>query len=548
MLKKKVGRPSNKYKRKVRNIKIIGIVSIISILGIIVFSLNNILRNNNLSASVNSDSQKYAMFSSGQSINSKMKELAGNEKNNVTKDAYNVFVISAFLLVKENLIKKDCNNDTLYFDLNNESYIPYMLELAGKIDRCNYIKNNTSICIQNGSLNNSNELENAIWVINKIRDSLAHGVYEIVDDKIIIDNDHTDEIVPYKLCCMLDIDDLAKFVLSVVTNTRIEKNDVFKYFSPILTKKSKNENYMMMFNGGSGKVLINSSKKQLRELMDRRRVLVFIEPNGDLYDIVIGNQKNLRKKITKDSHLQRSLMYGMEKASTLVSEALEEERLANKTIDVINSLTDYFGTSNVDDIIDYIYLYNYMELVFSLADDKKLDLPNLDLTNFDVYVDDVDYIALKDKISDIIVSYINKIEEKLETYDNLSDVVPFSIVENVCNSLDEKLEKKVISLNRIIISKLRNGVHHANIKEDNGLIKIIDKANQNSDDEKAYFIGTTHDFFGLISYIEEKVMEQNEEKFDNYLLNNVIDDNTYNDYLSILARVSNCKNRQIIRR
>ena len=54
MFKKKVGRPSNKYKRKIRNIKLLGTLSIISIVGITIFILNNTLKNNNLKGDITS--------------------------------------------------------------------------------------------------------------------------------------------------------------------------------------------------------------------------------------------------------------------------------------------------------------------------------------------------------------------------------------------------------------------------------------------------------------------------------------------------------------
>ena len=75
MFKKKVGRPSNKYKRKVRNIKILGIASLISIMGVSVFILNNV-RNNNIKANVN-DTQNIAMFLKGTNVNEKMRKLSG---------------------------------------------------------------------------------------------------------------------------------------------------------------------------------------------------------------------------------------------------------------------------------------------------------------------------------------------------------------------------------------------------------------------------------------------------------------------------------------
>ena len=452
------------------------------------------------------------------------------EKNYVTNDVYNVFTISAFLLLKENLIKKDCNNDILYFDYADASYIPYILDLASKVEQSQYIRNNTMVNFQNAYSDIPRDLDDAIWILNKIRDSLAHGAYEIIGDKIIIDNDHTDEVIPYKLSCTLSMDDLAKFVLSVVTNTKIEKKDVFKYISSLLTSKENNEKYMMVFRGNYHHILKNL---QMRKLPKKRRVYFSIKPTDNDYDIVLENEKYLRKQTNDRAFLWRSVKNGFVTASSLIEEAKDEEKLANQTLDIINSLTDYFDTQNKDNIIDYIFLYNYMELVFSLDSER-----NLDLSNFDVNIDDVDYTALKNKISDIVCEYTGKINDRMALYKELEDTVPFTVVHNAVNGFHGKVEKKVNSLNRIIVSKIRNGVDHANIKEEDGFIKISDKANQNSDDEKASFVGDTYSFFTLVSYIEERKLLDSEEIFDISLLKNIVEPEEYNSIVSSLENVN----------
>ena len=78
MFKKKVGRPSNAYKRKVRNIKILGALSIISIVGITIFTFNNMLKNNKLKGDIN-DTQEISMFLPGKEVNKKIHLLTGNE-------------------------------------------------------------------------------------------------------------------------------------------------------------------------------------------------------------------------------------------------------------------------------------------------------------------------------------------------------------------------------------------------------------------------------------------------------------------------------------
>ena len=454
-----------------------------------------------------------------------------NEKNFVNKDAYNIFVISAFLLVKENLIKKDCLNDILYFDYSNKEYIPYIINLANKIGKNNYIKCGTTVTIQNQP-EIDKELEEAIWIVNKIRDSLAHGAYEIIDDKIIITNDHTNEMVPYKLNCTLHIDDLAEFVLSTITKTKIDKDQIFKYISPLLRKKANDEMLHIVSNGRNTQILLDNPENSMQ--IRSNRIYSSIKSEKDSYSISIRDPKTLRKKIKINPKLINNIEYSIESAKKIIYNANEEENRVIKTTDIISKVSEYFGSSDIDSVIDYIYLYNYMSLVLSFESETKTNLLNLDLTNIDFNINDIDYENMEEKISSIVRTDTTKIKNAWDEYEEHKDVIPIAMVSNRFISFYRKTKEKINGINNIVIRLLRNGIEHGNFKENGKLIKITDKSNQNTKAEKASFIGTVADFYKLTSYIENQKINPIEEVFDIALLQNYIPEEEFENLIDAI--------------
>ena len=94
------------------------------------------------------------------------------------EDVFYMFSVSKFILLKERIIKKDSVNNIIYFDNSKyEVYIPVIIEFYKQILKSGtYRRNNTLIELSSNNTN-YNELEDAIWCFNKVRDSLAHGKY-----------------------------------------------------------------------------------------------------------------------------------------------------------------------------------------------------------------------------------------------------------------------------------------------------------------------------------------------------------------------------------
>lgn len=148
----------------------------------------------------------------------KAREFAQRSLNvnikNFNREDYYMFLISKFLLLKEMIIKKDSENNILYFDYNkSKNYLPAIKYIVDYIKVNGTIqKNSTIVVIEPKQYNNSN-LQFYIWTFNKIRDSLSHGMYEfdLNGEQLIIKNDHSNSRDPYVLNCALPIEMLELF-------------------------------------------------------------------------------------------------------------------------------------------------------------------------------------------------------------------------------------------------------------------------------------------------------------------------------------------------
>ncbi len=118
------------------------------------------------------------------------------------KDAFYMFSISKFILLKERIIKKDSVNNILYFDNNKfNAYIPIILDFYKQILKSgSYTRNDTTIELSD-KRNKPHKFEDAIWCFNKVRDSLAHGKYSFDFNRKCITIYNVAEDNSYSLKC-----------------------------------------------------------------------------------------------------------------------------------------------------------------------------------------------------------------------------------------------------------------------------------------------------------------------------------------------------------
>ena len=114
--------------------------------------------------------------------------------NGANKDDYFMFQISKFLLLKESMIKKDSDNNRIYFNIDeNQEYLKAIKYIVDYVrEHGTLISNNIDVVILPTNYTVSSKLKAYIRDFHKIRDSIAHGGYHIDSTRgsIILDNDN----------------------------------------------------------------------------------------------------------------------------------------------------------------------------------------------------------------------------------------------------------------------------------------------------------------------------------------------------------------------
>ena len=178
--------------------------------------------------------------------------LIDGEDKKFNKKHYFMFCISKFLALKELVIKKDTKTNTLYFDdIKYRAKIPYILALRDFInDHGAYIKNPINIRLRSG--NRDIELLEAIWLFNKLRDSIAHGKFsfDLENDQININNNEMSSPTnKFALVCKLPISEFD--FLTFAIQSSMEYSDYYNIMKMYdkYVRKTKISNLYKYRNG-----------------------------------------------------------------------------------------------------------------------------------------------------------------------------------------------------------------------------------------------------------------------------------------------------------
>ena len=451
--------------------------------------------------------------------------LSGINKK-LNKECFYMFTVSKFILMKEKILKKDSGTNTIYFDnVKNQKYIPIILKLREQIKElnCEYLINNVNIVYKKN--NNIPELSEALWFLNKIRDSLAHGAYEfdLDNETLNINNNHENENNPYKLICNIPINLLNSLSFYV---EEIEKNpnykydkrdyinyidnintifdfdkykyydyyydiDKYKYYdNPIIDNKSKyyNNPPIIKNNIYYNNLEIDDSidyysfnkKKKIEEKSNNN--LEFTD--DEIEKIIYKNSlKKIKKLVLELSKLQPNNERQKEdiiKLYSRIRKLLEKEKdnqqqddFRIETTEIIKEMSDILGIKkSVPNKEGVVSLYNYMSLTF--AQNQKSNYPYLKLGKINFEFDPLntneqynygrknDYENSIKKLRNLCEKFISDMEIKINNYTNHpSDKLRYDLM----NSFSEFYNNVIATFgykNECIITPIRNSIEHGN--------------------------------------------------------------------------------------
>lgn len=517
------------------------------------------------------------------------RSLKGNIKN-VNREDYYMFLVSKFLLLKEMIIKKDSENNILYFNYNkSKEYLPAIKYIVDYIKVNGTIqKNSTTVIIEPNQYNNSN-LQFYIWTFNKIRDSLAHGMYEFDLNKsqLIIKNAHSNSRDPYVLNCALPIEMFELF-------TYIAKKPKSKYSDKEITefkghskkmradfgyvydeddKIIKNYNKYNHINYDTYNISninnnmynisnINNNSYNYDNLKINLNTYEYSKEQEDVLDALLVIIKN-SDKLTDE---QRKILYTYLRKLGLLDFNIEidktkikrnkhpDKKYTEKLATVISEISSILGIKNKpNNMITMSAIYNYMQLTFSLNEfnfksrEGKESLGYLRISKihpmyvksnnnkFDENVDS-QYSLKINAIRNFTTNFVVRMKEKIQQYKGN----PSSSFRQSINDLFKKYYEDIIQSfsdkNAFVLTSIRNSIEHANIHNVSGQIMLNDQSNQN-DNHSINFCcyGNADDFFEITNSLESETAKE-KFTFGDFLdeLKSIIDSSSFNEVLSIV--------------
>ena len=466
----------------------------------------------------------------------------------LNKEAFYMFSIAKFILLKEKIIKKDANNNILFFDDGRyKEYEPIIFDFYRQVLLTgSYKRNNTTVEFEEDKYRSKSE-EDAIWCFNKIRDCLAHGNYAFDFDKkcIVIYVCAADN--SYALNCNIPINLLNSFTFFIDNSDNLSKEDITKKYKDYIKSITKvfnvkeedynNNEFIVKYNPkvlnidktyykglglskGSGNSIENYDydNENIEYEYDNYTKDTMKYNNDNEYDIdtVDISDKLAIKELC--NYAERLIMIrpktkeGLVKRRELLLEVKELLLLEKSTIDtkeLIKEIKQIMGIKEKKiDSYGIVSLYNYMSLVFSQTEDldySKLKTHQLVFafakegigTNYNNVVESIKKRC--EQFNENMNNNLSNYEEyKSERYKHVLMTSFINFYNDILVSLGNK--------NKYIIDSVRNSIEHGNFESNSdGYIELVDQNNQN-DESSVNFIAKARpfDLFDLSEQIEAK--------------------------------------------
>lgn len=494
----------------------------------------------------------------------------------INKQDYHMFLISKFLLLKEYIIKKDSRGKILYFDYNkNKKYLPsikYIVDFI--INNGGSYQINSTIVIIRPQEKSSEELQKYIWIFNKIRDSFSHGSYEIdvINNRIIIDNDHQDETDPYFLKCSFPIELLESFTYRTQKKNTSEKGfsdsvkserEIFGYtFDKMVYDINKYKNYYNDINVDNKEILNLKNFNNSIYLNSKRQEKII---NLLLSEInKMDSLSSSKRKVLLD--YLKTLDFIDFKALQVISPKKPDQKYVDKLANVISEIAIILGIRfEPNNLITLSAIYNYMQLLFSLNDynlknkdvRSNLGLGYLKMSKLNpVYIartkigDEINinsqYFVKVTAINKETKNFIRKMQELFKSYNK--DMRTHNAIRNLFNQYYNKIIDAFENTNAFILTSIRNSIEHANITDEFGYINLEDRNNQEDSNTTNFkCCGSSMDFYEL-TYCLEIGDAKDKFTFEDFFseLEYVLEKDVYKDLLDIIRQIKEINEKSLV--
>lgn len=423
-----------------------------------------------------------------------IKAFVERQEIKLSMEHYFMFSVTKFLLTKESIIKKNCNDNTITFDTSNQYLGTILTEyhyisknLKYKVDGVEtYDEVDDSVILENVPEKTEEEkkfkryIKEAVWCIDKIRDSFAHGKYsfDIKNHLIVIDNEY-------------DTFDV---------NGKVKHHSFKCSFPPelisMLGKRVKSENEVIL-EQFEDKGLINKYNNDFKKLDNTIKLKYDSYKKINKLNDFYKNDDKLNK-YDREGKVNKKA-YNKDKPLSIMSKELY---VHNQAISVMAETVSTMNLDASEESVLTSILYNHLLLLLS-DETKEYDYSNLLLLGLNYK-----FAPSKDEKnkSDDITNTKGPIKKAAKTFNNnYAGINEHGRVKR-CKELFEGLYNKLTNQfgirNKSVIKRIRNSIMHGHIEVKNGVIKLYDRSDKTDNESPNQFDCTT-DNKGLLELINE---------------------------------------------
>lgn len=411
-----------------------------------------------------------------------------DEDYNLTEEDKRYLTISSFILAKERIIKKDINNDMIFFDCRKKDYIPLIIEL-GNIIKDQLIRDNRSLD-QTVSVElvhkynykkNQEELKKAIYYVHRLRDWLVHKDYQLIGDKLIIRPFASDRFHPDKEYTIeLNIKDIEK-ICKRSSIDFIFDLDNYPHMNHLL----KGYNDINEITKGNMKFLIKKDSGVVMNLLHHDEYKSTINKLYSISDKIISNKKipSRYELIDMSTYSNNKLDYDSFQEIVNICKQARKHGFKNDLVFIIGKtysdgetllrgiLKDLNISEKAIERNNYFIaaLYNYAVNAYAERDKSRPNPKFFDLKGFEIEkIENHQYDEKNKSIIKTIKGFNDNVERQIERLNNVSDSyvirnIILRLFNTFCNLYTDEIEGYLELQKGIITTGIRNSIDHGNI-------------------------------------------------------------------------------------
>lgn len=422
-----------------------------------------------------------------------------NKNGSLRVEHYFMLSMAKFIMSKERMIKTDSKNKTLYFnDTNENNFIvasfyeeikdSYTFTMDGSVVPDEIFD---SVILEH---NSNPSIKKKIFIIGKIRDSLAHGKYDFdtKNNRIVIRNKYRVGNNEFSFECSVKPETLDRFsensnnetFNTTLDNLDNEKGYTYKLdnqmdeylndYSKICPQNSR-EDYLKRIY--SELEILSSKFEAVKEYCNEDEMTVY----NNLYRTALTTLNELATK-TKTIDTKRVRV----KTKTLSNKASthEEDSLLDKIVDSLLTIAAFIDKKIERSVVNTALVYNHLCLL--LSENQNIEFRYLRNPSLQVFFKKKDENGKENDVTGALgilkreIKIFNRKYQKISNYPETSSKL--GAMKKTYLDLYNGIMIAFEIRNKSIYSRIRNGVMHSSIEMSKDRVVIKDSAEHNMDD------------------------------------------------------------------